>query len=181
MFLSIGLKKANMAVTVVSCYFVPFLFFFLAHFAFPKSIAPFILGLTSLSISSLILYFQILAQKPEKVVQVVHQEPIQAPASKKVTIETQEPIVNFAQKAISTPARCYLPDVKAIIDEKDRALRSQQDLFKEELEKHAQTVAELQKAIYAKDKELQDVKFELYTMLRIESYQSPKEQAAASF
>lgn len=187
-----------MAVTVVSCYFIPFLFFFLAHFAFPKSIAPFVVGVGALSLSSLILYFQILAQKPREVVRLVTKEKEETPitSAPKIAVQASSPIVDYAKRSFLKPVTATLPDVRAIIEEKDQALTSQKELFKEELEKHSLAIAELKKALnmaedalYAKNlecarqtKELQDVKFELYTLLRIESYGNPKEKlAAASF
>lgn len=209
-------RKASMAVHVICCYFLPFLFFFLAQIAFPKSIAAFALGISALSISCLILYFKILdlkkptlevqqEAKPEPLVAAPPQVLKTAVEAPKISYQAHAPILDFAKNALllapRSANRISIPNTKAIIAEQQQALASQKSLFTEELEKrtHAlsqlqETIGHLQKALQAKEsevqnqtKEIEDLKFELYTLLRIESYVSPqKEQesnklAAASF
>ncbi|MBS0635661.1 MAG: hypothetical protein JSR37_09385 [Verrucomicrobia bacterium] len=165
-----------MAVTILSCYFLPFLFFFITQIAFPKSILGCVLGVAALSISSLILYFQAIPktqikyiEKPEPTVQKMAPQP-KKPAA------VIDPIVTTALVSFNRH-----PDysLKALIEEKDQALLSQKGLFTEELEKKNQALHELQMALQEKEallasqtKELEDAKFELYTLLRIESYAS---------
>jgi hypothetical protein len=116
-----------------------------------------------------------------------------------IAYNAQEPILRSAINALQQPPQTIAINTKAIIAEQQQALLSQQNLFKEELQKRTLALAELQGALdrmqqaqLAKDtenarmaKELEDLKFELYTLLRIESYVNPKEEqsnlAAASF
>ncbi|MCE5294844.1 MAG: hypothetical protein LLF94_09575 [Chlamydiales bacterium] len=199
-----------MAVTIVSCYFLPFLFFFFAQIAFPKSILACVLGIAALSVSCIILYVLMLDQKklPENFVPEVYpplksEQPIAPPqavivaeSKPKISYQQKSPILASAKTALTARPQVQIANHKAIIEEQKRALLSQQNLFTEELEKKTATLNELQaslehalNALKAKDietakqaKELEDLKFELYTLLRIESYVTPKENlAAASF
>ena len=199
-----------MAVTIISCYFLPFLFFFLAQIAFPKSITAFVLGISAISISCLILYLQLLdkikpieqvSQQPEPVAAVTTiQKAAEIPATepKKISYRSEEPILRFAVHALQQPPQSFVADTKAIIAQLQQAILSQQNLFKEELQKRTTSLSDLQsaldrmqQALLTKEtentrmaKELEDLKFELYTLLRIESYAtSTKEEqlTAASF
>lgn len=194
-----------MAVHVICCYFLPFLFFFLAQIAFPKSLAAFALGISALSISCIILYFKALDQKrpvlqiQPKPTHVDKQEPkVDSPKviqETKISHKPDAPILNFAKKAIRSAPMAHLPNTKALIKEQQQAIESQKNLFTEELEKRTYALRELQEALdrtqqalEAKEsalakqtKEIEDLKFELYTLLRIESYAGPqKEQDASS-
>lgn len=209
-------RKAAMAVHVISCYFLPFLFFFLAQIAFPKSIVACTLGISALSISCLVLYFKIIdIKKPALSIQqqtdretkceptaAIPEQAVKiAVAAPKVTYEARLPILDFAKNALGCTPKLHIPNTKAIIAEQQQALASQKSLFTEELEKRTHALSELQEALnqmqqalqakeselHNQTKEIEDLKFELYTLLRIESYVSPhKEQesnklAAASF
>lgn len=179
-----------MAVTILSCYFLPFLFFFITQIAFPRSILGCVLGIAALSICSLILYFQQKAKIQAPTVQIKYIEKVAAaaprPLPKPLSIDPALFIFK-GQPGYSLKAGLQT-GLQSVLQEKDQALLSQKDLFTEELEKKNQALFELQKVLQEKEselarqaKELQDVKFELYTLLRIEAY-SPKENlTAASF
>ncbi len=196
-----------MAVSIVGCYFLPFLFFFIAQIAFPKSLIALVLGISALSLSCLILYFQMLNLKnararvlqemeqemkqesKQEMKQEVSQTPvaIQAPAAQtpKFTFEKQNSaLADIARTTLFSSPKHSLKSHKAVIAEQEQALLSQKNLFTEELEKKTLAIQALQKALdrseqalSAKEaelakhtKELADLKFEMYTLLRIESY-----------
>ena len=149
-----------MAVTIVSCYFLPFLFFFFAQIAFPKSILACVLGIAALSASCVILYILTLDQKklPENFVPEVYPSlkgeqqpaPIQAApviekpaqivvikeAKPKISCQQDSPILESAKAALTTKPKVQIANHKAIIEEQRDALVSQQNLFTEELEKY---------------------------------------------
>ncbi len=182
-------KRANMAISIISCYFLPFLFFICAQMAFPKSIGAFVFGIAGAAIGTLILYFQLSGQGEEKVRYLIKEVPAQSEPKIRVA-EAPEPILGFVKDVLKSAPKQSLPDLKA-------ELASQQALFAEELEKKNQALQDLQKALDSVklslsskeaetlrlQKELEDVKFELYTLLRIESYRDSKSEklAAASF
>jgi hypothetical protein len=185
-----------MAVSLISCYFLPFLLFFVAQLAFPKSPASFAFGLAGLSIGTLILYFILKDQK-----QVVHVPvPVQAKESLPVpepVVQTkppikkldQSPIANYAKNALKRPIPYKAQSTGALIEEQKLALVQQRDYFLHEGEKNAQAIKELQEALNTasqalstKDAEFQaqaaemaNLKFEMYTLLRIDSYMAEKE------
>jgi hypothetical protein len=157
--------------------------------AFPKSIGAFVFGIAGAAIGTLILYFQLSGQGEEKVRYLIKEVPAQSEPKIRVA-EAPEPILGFVKDVLKSAPKQSLPDLKA-------ELASQQALFAEELEKKNQALQDLQKALDSVklslsskeaetlrlQKELEDVKFELYTLLRIESYRDSKSEklAAASF
>ncbi len=218
LFLGKKLKKKAvrflMAVTVVSCYFLPFLIFFFAQIAFPKSIGAFVLGVAALSIGSLILYFLMLDQKVA-IKEVVKQPAAEAPSSHSKSVapniaptevtntieqestfiyESSAPILACAKNALLQHPKYAISNDKKIIDEQLQALDSQKNLFTEELEKRNKAISGLQEALeraqlalntkesetLRQAKELEDLKFELYTLLRIESYVGKENQSEPS-
>ncbi len=176
-----------MPLTIINCYFLPFLVFFLAEIAFPKSLTACLLGIACMSISSLILYFQSLEKHPAPV--LATQAPKAAPV--KTIRHVASDGLDFAKTALKAAPQQSAPNYKAIIEEQSQALISQKNLFTEELEKREsklhqlqETVLRLEQSLEAKieeshrqKKELDDLKFEMYTLLRIESYVGTKNES----
>lgn len=188
-----------MAVTLVSCYFFPFILFFLAQLALPKSSTTFILGIAGVSISTLILYFQLkdsqlknshLKDCSSATATITSQtQPIQ----QKVPRCTQLPQTNSSLFFKSVPLgkpTAKIPNLKAIVTEQERLI----NLYKEDKEQKERLVLELQKNLeetrkqlqtkesqcQSQEQELANLKFEMYTLLRIDSYMSPKESVESN-
>lgn len=180
-----------MAVTLVSCYFFPFLLFFLAQLALPKSIATFVLGIAGVSLSTLILYFQLKNQQPI----IIKQEPQLVPVPQetkaqekgKISRLIESPILSYFKKALPAKPTCKMPDTKAALKEQERLIQLMQEENRQkekllvELQKHVemtqQLLAEKEQQLQSQELELKNLKFEMYTLLRIDSYMGSKESS----
>ena len=171
-----------MAVTLVSCYFFPFLLFFLSQLALPKSSATFVLGIAGVTLSTLILYFQLKNQPV-----IIKREQVVVPAQDaglKIAQVTQSPVLDFFKRVVPAKPSQMLPDLKARLQEQERLIaRLQEENAKKEahlaqLQMHAeetsQALAEKEAQIQSQSQELTNLKFEMYTLLRIDSYMDPK-------
>lgn len=188
-----------MAVTLVSCYFFPFLLFFLAQLALPKSVATFALGIAGVSLSTLILYFQLKNQQPI----IIKQEPQLVPVpqetkaqeKEKISKLTDSPILSFFKKALASKPTCKMADSKAAlkeatINEQERLIQLMQEENRQkekllvELQKHVemtqQLLAEKDEQLQSQELELKNLKFEMYTLLRIDSYMGSKESSESN-
>lgn len=191
-----------MAVTLVSCYFFPFLLFFLAQLALPKSVATFALGIAGVSLSTLILYFQLKNQQPiiikqEAQVVPVSQEKVLLQKEEKVKISqlADSPILSFFKKALACKPACKMADSKAAlkeatIKEQERLIQLMQEENRQkekllvELQKHVemtqQLLSEKDEQLQSQEQELKNLKFEMYTLLRIDSYMGSKESSESN-
>lgn len=108
-----------------------------------------------------------------------------APQAKaKITRIETSPIVATALNTLIVPTKYTYPNYKATIEEQKNAILSQKNLFEEELANRTAAIRDLKTALEAakaelaakeadalkQAKELEDLKFELYTLLRIESH-----------
>ncbi len=155
-----------MAISVICCYFLPFLFFLLAPMAFPGSIGAFLVGIAGISISSLILYLQSLSCKETKVVvkTIVEKEK----ATPIITVKQESSIKDFAIQTMNIRPTVQMEDKDQKIASLRSDLNSQKELFLEELEALKDSLTAKEETLKDKEKEIEDLKFELYTLLRIE-------------
>ncbi len=158
-----------MAISVVCCYFLPFLFFLLAPMAFPNSLGAFLVGICGVSLSSLILYLQSISNKETKVVVKTVVEKEEKPATVIKQVSTSE-FKEAALQALKSSPNVHIVDKNLLVIESlKQDLSSQKELFLEELESLQTTLKTKEECLKEKEKEIEDLKFELYTLLRIEN------------
>ena len=169
-----------MAICVICCYFLPFLFFFLGQIAFPDSIGAFLASISGLSISSLILYLKS-SETTVVVKTVIEKEQVIQEKPTAIKVETASPLVDLAKIALKKPALMHLEDKNALIDTLKQELTAQKELFQDELDALCIKLQTKDETLRLQAKEIEDLKFELYTALRIESYTNDKKLLTASF
>lgn len=182
-----------MVVTLFSCYFLPFLLFFIAQMLVPKSLGVCLVGVTSASLGTLFLFYSIkyreyLLQKQVKV----------APQPVKRILSS--PLTSFVPKPLPLkPAHKSVPDHKEIISKLEREKAEMIAFFEQqgrelasELEQKERKLKELERTLETTQKtlieregvvqtqktELENLKFEMYTIMRIDSYMSHKSESA---
>lgn len=199
-----------MVVTLFSCYFLPFLLFFIAQMVLPKSLGACVIGIASVSLGTLFLYYSIKYQQYLLQKQVQAQEQAQeqsktvqasvpaAASPKPINRTYSSAISSLAAKSLRSPRHYKAPNTKetaqklerekadmisffeqqgrdlaAELHKKDRILEELQINF----EKAKLKIEESEALIQSQKAELENLKFEMYTLLRIDTYMTAKPAA----
>lgn len=182
-----------MVVTLFSCYFLPFLLFFTAQMLLPKSLGACVIGIASASLGTLFLYYSIMYQ------QYLLQKQIKPAATPKPVRRTFEsPITGLATKSIASKAPYKAPNEKenirklerekaemiAFFEQQGRDLAQEllgkdraQEEMQRALDSAKQKIQESEAVIASQKAELENLKFEMYTLLRIDNYMTTKPKA----
>jgi hypothetical protein len=174
-----------MVVQLVSCYFLPFLLFFVAQIVLPKSIGACALGISVVSLGTLFLYYCMRIQESEMQMQEL------PPVVKSYSQQPTSPITSLATRSLKQPQVTAIPNTKALIATLEREKREMIAFYEgqgrdfaaemqtkerllqkstQELEIALQKVAEYETLMQSQMTELENLKFEMRTLLRVDSY-----------